>query len=254
MLARTHAPLSSAIGGTAYAAYTISQQDIPDFWSGGFTQVVSNLVGAAAAFTPSQLATMIVIVTTVGGFALFPDLDEPNSTIVRKTGAVGRAISKTIGPLMGGHRKGTHSFLVGIPLLAIIGALSTLNPITFALLASFAFYLVSSLLFGSSLWGNIAKGILTVALFVIALNASLTPLEGALLAGGGAALHVLEDIMTVGKTYPLWPLDVPVRFGLFKTGKTFENTVLTPLASAYFLVIFVLFVGVPAVSLVLSGI
>ena len=254
MLAKTHAPLSAAIGATAYATYVVSHQTpkIQHFWSGGISEVTENLLGSAFAFTPAQLATMVVIITTIGGFAIFPDLDEPNSTIVKKTGVFGEVLSRTIGPLVGGHRKGTHSFLFGIPIVAIIGALAATHHITFALLTSFAFYLVSSLLFGSGRWGTITTGVLTVALFLIALNAEITPLQGALLAGGGASLHVLEDILTKGKTYALWPLNIPIRLRLFRTGEAFENYFLHPLVSVYFSVIFALFVVVPSVALVMK--
>ena len=252
MLAKTHAPLSSAIGGTAYGAYLISQQEIPNFWSGGFSQVLQNILHGAASFTAGQLATMLVIVTTVGGFALFPDLDEPNSTIVKKTGTVGEFLSNAIGPPMGGHRKGTHSFIVGIPILAAIGAASTLHPVTFALLVSFAFYLASSLLFGTGKRGVISKAVLTVALFAIALTANVTPIEGVLLAGGGASLHVFEDLPTKGKTYAFWPLPAGLRLSLFKTGGVFETKVLTPFAHTYFLLTFALFIGVPFLALMHS--
>ena len=86
MLARDHA-LSGAIVGLA------------------LVDPLAHLLGHVA-LRPGQLAAVAAV---TAGFALFPDIDEPGSTISRKLGPLSRGVATMTRRLAGGHRQATHS-------------------------------------------------------------------------------------------------------------------------------------------------
>jgi membrane-bound metal-dependent hydrolase YbcI (DUF457 family) len=72
--------------------------------------------------TGAHLAAAIAL---TGGAGVFPDIDEPGSTIARTFGFLTGAFAWIVHKISGGHRKGTHSLLgVAIMTAAAMGAAS----------------------------------------------------------------------------------------------------------------------------------
>lgn len=55
--------------------------------------------------------------------SLWPDWDHPQATLARKLGPITYAFSRWVERRFGGHRAGTHSLLVGVPLAGALGGL-----------------------------------------------------------------------------------------------------------------------------------
>ncbi len=190
------------------------------------------LLGAAAAvglggpvahlwhrtLSPGQLAAAGVV---TAGFALFPDIDEPGSTVSRRLGPASRAVSKITGKLAGGHRQATHSILFAVGVMAAVRALGGFT-LTAVLIIYFALSLTLAMLVPAK---SVKKGsavALTVPVVVawwvwrsetgswlsfghgLGHHRLWTWLPVA--AGAGVALHLVGDMVTKEGVPLFWPI------------------------------------------------
>lgn len=77
--------------------------------------IALNLVGGL----PLNGWVFVACASAALGWALWPDIDEPNSTISRSLGGLSRSFSRVARKVSGGHRQGTHS-LLGISVITAI--------------------------------------------------------------------------------------------------------------------------------------
>ena len=123
MMAKTHAPLSAAVGGAFAFAYMQLEtiNNALSSTSGNFFDHLSKMMNAAtSAMTWSQIALCFIVTMSIGGYALAPDFDEPGATIAKKTGIIGSVLSPLVRAIAGGHRKGTHSVFTVIGLSLVL--------------------------------------------------------------------------------------------------------------------------------------
>lgn len=231
MMARTHAPLSGGIAGLALTYYFASEE-ISQAWArsseaGWASGIFESLVSASQGVSLREALAIFVAVFVVGGYALAPDLDEPRSTIVKKSSPVGDMLSPIVSAMMGGHRNGSHSLIVGIPALAALGWISTYTSLSWVFMCLFGAHLSTSLIVSS----QFLRTPIVMAVGGIAWWSypEITPALGAILVGGGALLHAIEDI-PFGRVSILWPI-FKTRFGFkLRTDGLIERGVMLPLA------------------------
>lgn len=233
MMAKTHAPLSAAVGG-AFAFTYMQWETINNTWSstvvGGFVDQLSKTMNAAtSAMTWSQIALCFIVTMSIGGYALAPDFDEPGATIAKKTGLIGSVLSPLVRAIAGGHRKGTHSVFTVIG-LSLMGWYAAQNIVSWVFIAAFGCYLSVALVMGTKKWGIQAAAVVLVAIVAYVAFDSITPVIGAAIVGGGALLHDIED-MIAGKIKFFWPVPVSVGLDIITTDGPVENMVVRPLAN-----------------------
>ena len=232
MMAKTHAPLSAAVGGAFAFAY-MQWGTITGTWAstaGGFADQVSKTMNAAtSAMTWSQIALCLIVTMSIGGYALAPDFDEPGATIAKKTGLIGSVLSPLVRAIAGGHRKGTHSVFAVIG-LALLGWYAAQNIVSWVFIAAFGCYLSVALVMGTKKWAVQAAAVVIVAIVAYVAFDSITPVIGAAIVGGGALLHDIED-MIAGKIKFLWPVPVSIGLDIITTDGPVENMVIRPLAN-----------------------
>lgn len=232
MMAKTHAPLSAAVGGAFAFAY-MQWWTITGTWAstaGGFADQVSKTMNAAtSAMTWSQIALCFIVTMSIGGYALAPDFDEPGATIAKKTGLIGSLLSPLVRSIAGGHRKGTHSVFT-VAGLSLLGWYAAQNIVSWVFIAAFGCYLSVALVMGTKKWAVQAAAVVLVAIVAYVAFDSITPVIGAAIVGGGALLHDIED-MIAGKIKFFWPVPMKVGLDLITTDGPIENMVILPLAN-----------------------
>ena len=232
MMAKTHAPLSAAVGGAFAFAY-MQWGTITGTWAstaGGFADQLSKTMSAAtSAMTWSQIALCFIVTMSIGGYALAPDFDEPGATIAKKTGIIGSVLSPLVRAIAGGHRKGTHSVFAVIG-LSLLGWYAAQNIVSWVFIAAFGCYLSVALVMGTKKWAVQAAAIALVAIVAYVAYGSITPVIGAAIVGGGALLHDIED-MIAGRVKFFWPVPMKVGLDLITTDGPVENMVVRPLAN-----------------------
>ncbi len=210
------------------------------------------LLSPQSVSDPLALAVGAVIVT---GFGLLPDIDEPNSLISRKLGFVSQSVSRVTNKLAGGHRQLTHS----LPFVALVwGGVWLLDSrfttwttcIMFVAAASFAIkallpyvlrkiHLVTFIIvIGGGYWGYVHP---------------ISPLWLATLAGGGTALHLVGDILTVEGVPLLYPMRWRLRIPLVGHTSSMRESILGAILAVVFLVMFSLNVLKPELTSVDAG-
>lgn len=191
---------------------------------------------AAAQFRDGHLPSLalVAIGTPVcAGWAIVPDIDHPNSTISRSLGPVSRGVAELAAgssrliheatrtqwdrPDEDGHRTVTHTLIGALVFGAVVGLAGWLGgPWVAALLVFWPAHLgISATLksrrrrqwwFGRTV--RLPKSVVDAA--VLAAGAAiLTPGSAwwlGLAAGGGAAIHLLGDMMTDSAVPALWPI------------------------------------------------
>lgn len=175
------------------------------------------------------LAGAVAWSAVVGGAALLPDLDQPQSRVGRLWGLPTQVLGTLVGLLAGGHRKGTHD-----PLLApvIFGLLAWAGQayywsalLVLALAVGLALVALDPVIPGKQLPNLVVS--IAVAWWAIGSNASVDWLPWAVALG--VIVHILGDALTVSGV-PV-PLDAVFRTGrswgfrLFKTGSGVEAVV-----------------------------
>lgn len=195
---------------------------------------------------------LAVGMTLTAGAGVFPDLDEPGSTIARTFGFLTGAFAWIVHKISGGHRKGTHS-LTGVALMAVVslaaaswqaGALSARPERWWHLVPT---GLILALLFSAGLralrigghYGD-AAGIALAALMIWKGWALITPRNVPILAVCvvlGMLAHIAGDMCTHDGCPLLYPLSGH-EFGLLPeplritTNKLAERWLVSPLLLA----------------------
>jgi membrane-bound metal-dependent hydrolase YbcI (DUF457 family) len=211
----------------------------------GHSHALSGLAVGAATLpaAPVQGAAMQVAwVAAWGGFAMLPDLDQHGATIARMWGPVTSAVARAVGAVAGGHRKGTHSVL-GLFAFYVVALLANLHPAgqltLLALAIGLALRACHFVIPGSTettVLGNVALSWGGAWWIISQGHASPTWLPLALV--GGAAVHVVGDLVTTSGVPLAYPLKGRQSLGLFRTGATVETAFLAPvfcLVAAYLL-------------------
>src|SRR5699024_5475924 len=191
---------------------------------------------------PIERFNWMVVAT---GFALFPDMDEPNSTVARLFGPISRVISSATRELAGGHRKATHSWIM--PLVGVgLVVLSQYNTIIAGIVMAIAYILAIRMVVPDKATGAawIVMAIGFLCAWAAALgNFDLTPMILAVPAG--IMLHDLGDWFTnTGIPFlSLHKKKYAARF--FYTGGDTEVYFVRPLMFAGLMVIIVLWIIIP---------
>jgi len=244
MLAAQHANL--AVAGFAFPTYgiaTLAANGSLDFLPADFVDSVASLRDPYTLFVLTIIAT---------AFALLPDFDEPNSTVSRKFGFLGRGLSHVFRKVVGGHREGSHTLVFALVCGAIgiglqlfgDGVAQVAVGIIFVVSISLIIRLILPFGFGNVIYGVAVVGAIVLA-FLNGINDAL-PLFGLGFAMfAGVNLHCLGDALTPSRVKWLAPMyrgAIGVNIN-GKTGGTIELFVMGPilaLASAAALFIFFL--------------
>lgn len=168
------------------------------------------------ALPVGQLAAASAI---AAGFALLPDIDEPNSTVSNRLGPISRGVSELTNKLAGGHRAGTHSALfVGIVFGAMYAASS--HPMVDVVTVGLAMALSIGMLIPTRFARHgLLVGVLAPAgaaygtwLSTVHVDQHWAWLPWA--AAAGVVLHLVGDAVTVEGVPLLWPLKWRLRVPL----------------------------------------
>lgn len=197
---------------------------------------------------PANPAEYLVYTLAIAGLAVVPDLDEPNSTISRLFGVMSQAVSGIMRKVAGGHRYGTHSWIM-IAIGTIIAFAAQFSPILAALVLAMVYALAARLL-APDKNKDVGTIIMWVGIVVAVMSAlgqiRLTPLL--LAVPLGILLHDLGDYVTNSGISFLHPLDRKFGAGLFKTGKAVEGYVVRPILVVLFGIMFIPFIILPFVE------
>jgi len=168
------------------------------------------------ALPVGQLAAGAVV---AAGFALLPDIDEPNSTVSCRFGPVSRAVSKLTNKLAGGHRAATHSLLfVGLVFL-VIWAVSR-HPMADVVTVGLAMMLTIGMLVPTRfarhglLPGLLAPAAASWGVWLSTVHAHQHWAWLPWAAAAGVVLHLLGDFITKEGVPLLWPLKWRQRLAL----------------------------------------
>ncbi len=151
--------------------------------------------------TPVQLGIGGVV---AAAFALFPDIDEPGSTVSRKLGPLSRAVSEATNKLAGGHRQATHSILFAVAVF-FLTRLAGAHPLAEAVVVGCSFLLVLRMLLPKALRhlvGPLMVGLAGLSSWWVFAHAAGGWLP--LAAAGGVVLHMVGDTITVEGVPWLW--------------------------------------------------
>lgn len=197
---------------------------------------------------PANPAEYLINTLAIAGLAVVPDLDEPNSTISRLFGVMSRVASVFLRKLAGGHRYGSHSWIMVV--LGIgIAFLTQLSPILAAVVLAVVFALAARLL-APDKNKDLGTVIMWVGIVVAVMAAlgqvRLTPLL--LTIPLGIVLHVLGDYVTNSGVAFLHPLDRKFGAALFSTGKAVEHYVVRPVLAISCVVMMAAWIIVPLTS------
>lgn len=197
-------------------------------------------------------------VVACGGLGLLPDLDKRGTTAARTWGPLTTWLAQGVGTIARGHRKGTHD--------AVLAPLAFAGTAALALHSHWATIVVVALAIGLALQGLGLRGLATVGPpvnLVVSVGAAwwlvdtghtrafeFLPLATAV----GVLAHLAGDALTTDRLpIPLlWLTGTRRRvgLGLFRTGATVENAVVTPLLTVALLALVVWHVGVQALPFV----
>lgn len=197
---------------------------------------------------PANPAEYLVNTLAIAGLAVVPDLDEPNSTISRLFGVMSRVASVFLRKLAGGHRYGSHSWIM-VVLGVGIAFLTQLSPILAAAVLAVVFALAARLLAPDKnkdlgtviMWIGIAVAVLS-ALGQIRLNPLLLTIPL------GIVLHVLGDYVTNSGVAFLHPLDRKFGAALFSTGRAVEHYVVRPVLAISCALMMAVWIIIPLTS------
>jgi len=173
-----------------------------------------------SALTTGQLAAASIV---VAGFALLPDIDEPNSTVSRRFGPVSQAVSAVTAKLAGGHRAATHSLLFAGIVFGAMWAVAA-HPMADVVAVGLSLMLTISMLVPARFARHgVIGGIVTPAAASWAVWHATVHSGHAwawlpLAACAGVLLHLVGDMLTMEGVPLLWPLRK--RVGLALVGHT----------------------------------
>lgn len=213
------------------------------------------ITGAAAGTAAACLGvatdapTLAACIALGAGSALVPDIDHAGTTVSKSLGPATQALSKAIGTISGGHRKGTHSF-IGFAAFAALGyaagipaietpashafgqtiAAGTIRPAAIALAAWLAVLAGTAL----GIRGTGGRAATFAAGAVLSITAGIDGIWLAAAMGAGSLVHaVAGDMLTVEGVPLLWPLNRQFRLPVLgKTGSARENLYVSIVAFA----------------------
>jgi membrane-bound metal-dependent hydrolase YbcI (DUF457 family) len=172
-------------------------------------------------------------IAVAAGAALWPDIDQPQSSVAHTFFWPGHALGKVVGDLSGGHRHATHSLLcaaaVGLGLFTI-GMASPFRALLLFLLVAPAVHVgLQATRSEVPLWLGMF-GLALTGLLTYAWAPFMSPTLLAVAAMSGWLAHLAGDALTKGGVPLLWPyarrLGLPV-FG--HTGGVGERYIATPM-------------------------
>lgn len=190
---------------------------------------------AGDALVPAELLAGALV---CAGAAMLPDLDHPSATIAQTFGPVTWAVSKAVNFLSGGHRQATHSLLfcvaAGFGAHALAQYSTVGRDIVVVLLIGLALRALAVGVPGRTITSAVVNILLTAGLFIILGSLGVEYAWLGLAVGIGSLAHVIGDCLTERGCPVLWPIKgrwlLPYKIG-FKTGKAFEQRLLTPALS-----------------------
>lgn len=205
------------------------------------------------ALFPSDPAVKFLLMVVAAGFALLPDMDEPNSTVSQMFGPVAVAFSRITRRIAGGHRNGTHSWIL-IVFGLFLGLLSQTFYAVAAILIVFSFILAGRMLMPISrpvaFYPAAGFGIMAAAT-MWATEMDTTPLLLAI--PFGVFLHDLGDLLTNSGIRFFWPHEKKYALKWFPTNGSVEHMVIQPLLGLTFIGILVIWIAVPMFQIASTG-
>lgn len=191
--------------------------------------------------TAAQPYALLLGSVIAAAFAIWPDIDHPNSTISKKLGPLGFVLSPVIRVLCFGHRGLSHTWLFAAVtgsgtlflselLNATWGALAT--KVLVGVIAALSALLITKLILPGGVGGKgaapmvLAAGLVAIVAFHPAMANGLWV---AFAVAFGTALHDLGDMLTTGGVQFLWPLPVKIAVPLVgNTNSAIERLVAGP--------------------------
>jgi len=230
MLATQHVNL--AVVGFAppmYLVGTLAKEGKLDFLPSFFVNTLEGF---------QEPITLLIFTVIAAAFALVPDFDEPNSTISRKMGFVGRFLSVIFRTVMGGHREYSHTLLFAT-VLGIAGFLLQLGDGKLAQISAAVMFVIGISLIARLILpfgiGSIFFGIILsagIGLSIYNVINGLFPTFGIGFAiFAGINLHCLGDSLTPSRVKWLQPLyKKPIGLNINGvTGGAIERFVIGPI-------------------------
>jgi membrane-bound metal-dependent hydrolase YbcI (DUF457 family) len=171
-------------------------------------------------------------IAVAAGAALWPDIDQPQSSVAHTFFWPGHALGKLVGNIAGGHRHATHSLLAAAAVGAGLFTISMASPfralLLFLLVAPATHVGLKAKQDEVPLWLGLL-GLALTGLLTYAWASSMSPTLLAVAAMSGWLAHLLGDALTKGGVPLLWPwaqrMSVPV---LGHTGGVGERLVMMP--------------------------
>lgn len=252
MMAKQHVNFAVASYVTVVGA--LSREWEVGSWS------ISPISTTLADWPGSQPLRLLLSAILIGGWALVPDADHHNSTLIRRLGWLGKLIYPVVRLLSGGHRKGMHSVFLPIIVVAFFWLVdqstrwSEYMVYFVALMIWFMGAIIARFVLPRRLGRS--KDLVTFslgALILIAFHLQDDILDGHWLpisAAIGCVLHVVGDLLTDGKVYIFHPLsDITIRLPMtFPTGGFFETYVLSYVFLGWSLLVVSGFIAYPLIS------
>jgi membrane-bound metal-dependent hydrolase YbcI (DUF457 family) len=201
----------------------------------GPTHALSGAVAGLLVLPQFSTDTLPLLsgVAVAAGAALWPDIDQPQSSVAHTFFWPGHALGKLVGNIAGGHRHATHSILaaaaVGLGLFTISMASPVRALLLFMLVAPAVHVGLKATRSEVPLWLGML-GLALTGLLTYAWAPFMTPTLLAVAAASGWLAHLAGDALTKGGVPLLWPwarrMSVPV---LGHTGGVGERYIATPM-------------------------
>lgn len=201
----------------------------------GHTHSLSGFAVASATLPVAPVhgaAAQISWVAVWGGMAMLPDLDQPGSTSARMWGPVTSLAAHAVGAAFGGHRKGTHDFVVAPLAFGAVALLAAQRPwasmLVLALAIGLALRACAFVIPGrteSTVIGNLALS--WIGAWLLTRHGAPSPAWLPIAVAGGTLVHIAGDALTDhGVPVPFTWLSGSrhtVELGLFRTGAAIET-------------------------------
>lgn len=194
---------------------------------------------------PESPIERLIWMTVATGFALWPDIDEPNSTVSSLFGPISRVVSTATRELAGGHRKATHSWIMPILCVGLV-VLGQYIPVIAGIIMSITFILAIRMVVPDKATG--AAWIVMIIGFFSAWMAALGQLNlqpMILAAVAGILLHDLGDWITNTGIPFWWPVSKKYAAKLFDTGGATEVYVVRPILMMGLVAFLVIWIAIP---------
>ena len=187
---------------------------------------------AAAANYSLPIGELGVGAIVTAGFALFPDIDEPNSLVSRKLGPLSRIVSEFTNKVAGGHRQATHSaFFAALVTVGCWFAVRQNQWVAFGIVAA-------TVLLTAKIILPLNMGRSTIVVMALAIGASYWAMRAdgvgmwlPLCAGIGCLLHLAGDMLTIEGVPLFWPLKIRLKFPILGHTQSVRESILAAILS-----------------------